>query len=115
MYNIPINNEKGYIMNKLIITLLIANGLIWGIFVPSQAKANDYNTAVVAHVIKENVSGNGVDSSVLEAEMHKLAYNFALEMSSVLEKHLPGILESIANELRMKADEKYKEEIGGKS
>jgi len=115
MYNIPINNEKGYIMNKLIITLLIVNGLIWGIFVPPQAKANDYNTAVVAHVIKENVSGNGVDSSVLEAEMHKLAYNFALEMSSVLEKHLPGILESIANDLRMKADEKYKEEIGGKS
>ena len=51
--------------------------------------------------------------SVLEAEMAKIAYQFSLEMTSVLEKHLPNILESIANELRMKADEKYKKEISG--
>ena len=51
--------------------------------------------------------------SVLEAEMAKIAYKFSLEMTSVLEKHLPSILESIANELRMKADEKYKKEISG--
>ena len=100
-------------MNKLIITLLIVNGIIWGMWLPSQAKADDYNTAVVAHVIKENISGNGVDMSVLEAEMAKIAYQFSLEMTSVLEKHLPSILESIAAELRMKADEMYKEEISG--
>ena len=100
-------------MNKLIITLLIVNGIIWGMWLPSQAKADDYNTAVVAHVIKENISGNGVDMSVLEAEMAKLAYKFSLEMTSVLEKHLPNILESIAAELRMKADETYKKEISG--
>ena len=76
-------------------------------------QADDYNHAVVAHVIKENISGNGVDMSVLEAEMAKIAYQFSLEMTSVLEKHLPNILESIANELRMKADEKYKKEISG--
>ena len=76
-------------------------------------QADDYNKAVVAHVIKENISGNGVDMSVLEAEMAKIAYQFSLEMTSVLEKHLPNILESIANELRMKADEKYKKEISG--
>ena len=79
----------------------------------NSVKADDYNKAVVAHVIKENISGNGVDMSVLEAEMAKLAYKFSLEMTSVLEKHLPNILESIANELRMKADEKYKKEISG--
>jgi len=76
-------------------------------------QADDYNTAVVAHVIKENISGNGVDMSVLEAEMSKLAYQFSLEMTSVIEKHLPSILESIAAELRMKADEMYKKEISG--
>ena len=76
-------------------------------------QADDYNTAVVAHVIKENISGNGVDMSVLEAEMSKLAYQFSLEMTDVIEKHLPSILESIAAELRMKADEMYKEEISG--
>ncbi len=76
-------------------------------------QADDYNTAVVAHVIKENISGDGVDMSVLEAEMQKLAYKFSLEMTSVVEKHLPVILESIAKELRMKADEMYKKEISG--
>ena len=79
----------------------------------NSVKADEYNKAVVAHVIKENISGNGVDMSVLEAEMAKIAYQFSLEMTSVLEKHLPSILESIANELRMKADEKYKKEISG--
>ena len=76
-------------------------------------QADDYNTAVVAHVIKENISGDGVDMSVLEAEMQKLEYKFPLEMTSVVEKHLPVILESIAKELRMKADEMYKKEISG--
>ena len=74
----------------------------------NRAFADDYNQAVVAHVIKENISGNGVDMSVLEAEMHKLAYSFALEATDIIEKHLPNILESIATELRMNADSKYK-------
>ena len=98
-------------MKKLIFLLAI----LWlGLSAFSNSvKADEYNKAVVAHVIKENISGNGVDMSVLEAEMAKLAYKFSLEMTSVLEKHLPSILESIANELRMKADEKYKKEISG--
>ena len=111
MYYIPINIEKGYIMKKMIFLLAI----LWlGLTAfQNSVKADEYNKAVVAHVIKENISGNGVDMSVLEAEMAKIAYQFSLEMTSVLEKHLPSILESIANELRMKADEKYKKEISG--
>ena len=111
MYYIPINIEKGYIMKKMIFLLAI----LWlGLTAfQNSVKADEYNKAVVAHVIKENISGNGVDMSVLEAEMAKIAYQFSLEMTSVLEKHLPYILESIANELRMKADEKYKKEISG--
>ena len=49
-----------------------------------------------------------VDMSVLENEMQKLAYSFALEMTDVLEKHLPQILESFTQEIRMNADTKYK-------
>ena len=71
-------------------------------------QADEYNTAVIGHVVKETVSGNGVDTSVLEAEMQKLAYNFALQMTDILEKNLPVILESLAAELRMNADSKYK-------
>ena len=113
VYNVSINNEKGYIMKKIIFICLV---LWFGLNAFAKtAQADDYNTAVVAHVIKENISGNGVDMSVLEAEMAKLAYKFSLEMTSVVEKHLPLLLESIAKELQMKADEMYKEEIGGKS
>ena len=111
MYSIPINIEKGYIMKKLILILAV----LWlglNAFAKS-VQADDYNKAVVAHVIKENISGNGVDMSVLEAEMAKLAYQFSLEMTDVIEKHLPSILESLSNELRMKADEMYKKEISG--
>ena len=90
--------------NTIIIALMILNVIIWS----SVAKADDYNTAVVAHVIKEKVSGNGVDTSVLEAEMQKLAYNFALQMTDILEKNLPVILESLAAELRQNADSEYK-------
>ena len=96
-------------------TMILILAVLWfglNAFAKS-VQADDYNTAVIAHVIKENISGDGVDMSVLEAEMAKLAYNFSLQMTSVLEKHLPSILESIAQELRMKADEKYKEEISG--
>jgi len=90
--------------NTIIIALLIVNVFIWS----SVSKADDYNTAVVGHVIKETVSGDGVDTSVLEAEMAKLAYNFSLEMVSVLEKNLPSILESLAAQLRQNADSEYK-------
>ena len=96
-------------MKKLLLILAI----VWfglNAFAKS-VQANDYNTAVVAHIIKEKINGNNVDTSVLEAEMQKLAYNFALEMTDVLEKHLPNILESIAAELRLKADSKYKCEL----
>mgnify|MGYP007005065427 FL=1 len=111
MYSIPINIEKGYIMKKLILILAV---LWFGLNAFAKSvQADDYNKAVVAHVIKENISGNGVDMSVLEAEMAKLAYQFSLEMTGVIEKHLPNILESIAAELRMKADEMYKKEISG--
>ena len=106
VYSIPINIEKGYIMKKLILILAV---LWFGLNAFAKSvQADEYNKAVIAHVIKENISGNGVDMSVLEAEMNKLAYSFALEMTSVLEKHLPSILESIAAELRMNADSKYK-------
>ena len=111
VYNVSINNEKGYIMKKIIFICLV---LWFGLNAFAKTvQADDYNTAVVAHVIKENISGNGVDMSVLEAEMAKLAYKFSLEMTDVLEKNLPVILESIAKELQMKADEMYKKEIRG--
>ena len=93
-------------MKKLIILLAVVYFGLTAFM--NTVKANDYKNAVVGHVIKETISGNGVDTSVLEAEMHKLVYNFTLEMTGVLEKHLPNILESVAAEIRQKADSEYK-------
>jgi hypothetical protein len=98
-------------MKKLVITIIVLNTIMWfglSSFKMSFAKADEYNTAVIGHVIKEKISGNGVDMSVLESEMQKLAYQFALEMTDVLEKNLPVILESLAAQLRLNADSKYK-------
>jgi len=98
-------------MKKLVITIIVLNTIMWfglSSFKMSFAKADEYNTAVIGHVIKENISGNGVDMSVLESEMQKLAYQFALQMTDVLEKNLPVILESLAAQLRLNADSKYK-------
>ena len=87
--------------------IVVLNTMLW-FGLSNIAKADDYNTAVIGHVIKENISGNGVDMSVLESEMQKLAYQFALQMTDVLEKNLPVILESLAAQLRLNADSKYK-------
>ena len=71
-------------------------------------QADDYNTAVIGHIIQTKVNGGNVDTSVLEAELQKLTYNFATEMTFVLQKHLPNILEGIASEMRQNADKIYK-------
>ena len=94
-------------MKKIVMFIVVLNTVLW-FGLSSIAKANDYNTAVIGHVVKETISGNGVDMSVLESEMQKLAYQFALQMTDVLEKNLPVILESLAAELRLNADSKYK-------
>ena len=67
----------------------------------NQYKQMTITKQLYAHVIKEKISGNNVDTSVLEAEMNKLHIKkISLEMVDVLEKHLPSILESIILEIK---------------
>ena len=75
----------------------------------NSVKANDYNTAVLGHVISETIKGTDIDhTALLEAEMSKIAHQFALQMTFVMQKHLPQILEGLAADIRLKADNKYK-------
>jgi len=75
----------------------------------NSVKANEYNTAVIGHVVSETIKGTDIDhSALLEAEMSKIAHQFALQMTFVMQKHLPQILEGIAADIRLKADNKYK-------
>ena len=72
-------------------------------------KADNYNTAVIGHVISETIKGTDIDhSKLLEQELQKLAHNYAIEMANILQTYLPSILDGIAAELRSKTDNVYK-------
>ena len=91
--------------------LLIIN-LIFGFIclaVPFAVKADDKTTATVSHVISETIKGTDIDhTALLEAEMSKIAHQFAIQMTFVMQKHLPQILEGLAADIRLKADKEYK-------
>ena len=75
----------------------------------NSVKADDYNTAVIGHVISETIKGTDIDhSKLLEQELQKLAHNYAIEMTNILQMYLPSILDGIAAELRLKTDNVYK-------
>jgi len=92
--------------NKLIVTLLIANAFIWGVFLPSNAKANDYNTAVIGHVVTN--AGEIDKEALLESEMAKIGHKYALEMVSIMQEYLPSIIDGAMADLRLKLDAKHK-------
>ena len=92
--------------NKLIITLLVANAFIWGVFLPSNAKANDYNTAVIGHVVTN--AGEIDKEALLESEMAKIGHKYALEMVSIMQEYLPSIIDGAMADLRLKLYAKHK-------
>jgi len=95
-------------MKKFVMTILIVNGLIWGLL-SNIAKADDYNTAVIGHVIQSKVNGENVDvNSLMSYELEKLAHKYSIEMVSILQAYLPAILDGVMTDLRLQADEKYK-------
>ena len=94
-------------MKKFIMTILIVNGLIWGLL--SNVKADDYSKAVIGHVIQSKVNGTNVDvNALMSYELEKLAHKYSIEMVSILQAYLPAILDGVMADLRLKADEKYK-------
>ena len=93
-------------MKKFVITVIIINGLIWGLLSNIQAKANDYATTVIGHVIQNHKE---IDhSKLLEAEMSKLMHSVSIEMVSILQKHLPYIMDNVMTELRLELDKTQK-------
>ena len=74
--------------------------VVWFKCFAKSVQADEYNTSVIDHVIKEKVSGNGVDMSVLENEMQKLAYSFEFRNDRCFRKTFAQILESLAQEIK---------------
>ena len=93
-------------MKKFVITVLIINALIWGLLSNIQAKANDYATTVIGHVIQNHKE---IDhSKLLEQEMSKMGHQFALQMVSILQQHLPYIMDGVMTELKLELDKTHK-------
>ena len=95
-------------MRKFLITIIVLNTMIW-FGLTSLAKANDYNEAVVGHVITETIKGTNMDhQKLLESEIEKMGHQFALQMVSILQQHLPYIMDNVMTQLRLDIDKKHK-------
>ena len=94
-----------------ILFLLFIYTWSWSIF--NVAKADDYNKAVVGHVISEKIKGtSNIDTSyIMEQELEKLAHKFMIDSVIILQAYLPQIIDGVVADLRLKLDEKYKEQI----
>ncbi len=82
--------------------------LLWFGLVSFQnsVKANDYTTAVIGHVIQNH---KDIDhSKLLENEMNRLMHTVSIEMVSILQKHLPYIMEGVMTELKLELDKTHK-------
>ena len=88
--------------------LLLLLALLWFGLVSFQnsVKANDYTTAVIGHVIQNHKE---IDhGQLLENEMNRLMHSISIEMVSILQKHLPYIMEGVMTELKLELDKTHK-------
>ena len=94
-------------MKKLIVLLAVVYFTLSAFM--NSVKANDYGKAVVGHIIQTTVNGENVDhSKLLEQEMNKLMHSVTIEMVSILQQHLPYIMDSVMTELRLELDKTHK-------
>ena len=91
-------------MKKLILLLAL---LFWGLTAfQNSVKANDYTTAVIGHVIQNHKE---IDhGKLLENEMNRLMHSMSIEMVSILQKHLPYIMDGVMTELKLELDKTHK-------
>ena len=81
--------------------------LFWGLTAfQNSVKANDYTTAVIGHVIQNH---KDIDhGKLLENEMNRLMHSVSIEMVSILQKHLPYIMDGVMTELKLELDKTHK-------
>lgn len=98
-------------MRKFLITIVVLNSIIW-FGLSSLVKADDYNTAVIGHVISETIKNTDIDTSyIMEQELEKLAHKFVIDSIYIIQAYLPEILDGVVTDLKLKTDQKYKEEL----
>jgi hypothetical protein len=103
-------------MKKFIVTNLILGALLLLSLMAfsNTLKANDYNAAVIGHVITQKITGQSIDTSkLMEQELLRAAHLFAIDSISILQKYLPVILDKMAAELKLEADKNYRSQKDG--
>jgi hypothetical protein len=83
--------------------------MFWQFAIGKSAKAQTYNEAVLGHIITENIRGGIDNEAVLEAEMQRAAYMFAIQSINILESYLPAILDGVKRDMEIVVEEKYKQ------
>ena len=95
-------------MKKFFATIIILNTLLF-VGLSSVAKADDKTSAIVGHVITQEIQGNDMDhAEVMTNELAALMHKFSIEITSVLLQNMPNILDSISAQLRLELDKQYK-------
>ena len=85
--------------------------MFWQFAIGKPAKAQTYNEAVLGHIITENIRGGIDNEAVLNAEMQRAAYMFAIQSINILESYLPAILDGVKRDMEIQVEEKYKNVI----
>jgi len=98
-------------MKKVIFIILLNLAIFWGLM-SLQTTANaseEYNKAVIGHVITETVKGTDIDHlGILESELEHIMKNLALEVIPLLEAALPLIMDRVMTDLRLELDKQHK-------
>lgn len=75
----------------------------------NSVKADEYNTAVLGHVVTQKIQGNDVQmQKLMEQELQRVGNLYAIQMIGIFQKYLPTILDGALTEMRLKADKEYK-------
>ena len=98
-------------MKKYLLTMVIIFATLWFTLTGfmNSVKANEYNKAVIGHVIQSKVNGNSVDTQkLLESELQRIGHQFAIQMTGVLQQYLPYIMDNMMTQLRLELDKTHK-------
>ena len=95
-------------MIRIFIPIFIA------LFIFTNAKANDYNTATITHIITETIKGTDIDyKDITNSEIQKKVHKINLNTIDSIFSFLPSIFDGFNTQMRLKADKNYKCSIQG--
>ena len=100
---------KTYMKNLLYAFGIVVLSLLMLSFVFKTVKADEKTTAIIGHIITQKVQGSDMDhAEVLGNELASIMHKLSIEMTTVLLRNMPNILDSISAQLRQEVDKQYK-------